>query len=98
MTVLHVAAQKSNLEIINLLMNTRKLDVNEQDNGGWTALMWTAEGMRMDVAQCLLKWGADVNILDSVSKSLSTELVSTTVQAQRVNRLATICLQDCNIV
>jgi ankyrin repeat protein len=67
MTVLHVAAQKSNLEIINLLMDTHKLSVNEQDNGGWTALMWTAEGMRRDVARCLLKWGGDVNILDSVS-------------------------------
>ncbi|CAB3981509.1 histone-lysine N-methyltransferase EHMT2-like isoform X4, partial [Paramuricea clavata] len=65
MTVLHVAAQKSNLEIINLLMDTRKMSVNEQDSGGWTALMWTAEGKRTDVAKCLLKWGADVNILDS---------------------------------
>ncbi|XP_028408266.1 uncharacterized protein LOC114530870 isoform X2 [Dendronephthya gigantea] len=64
MTVLHVAAQKSNMDIINLLMNTYKLDVNDQDNGGWTALMWTAEGMRMDAAKCLLNWGADVNILD----------------------------------
>ena len=71
MTVLHVAAQKSNLDIINLLMNTHKLDVNEQDNGGWTALMWTAEGMRMDVAECLLNWGANVNILDSVSGSFA---------------------------
>jgi ankyrin repeat protein len=70
MTVLHVAAQKSNLEIINLLMETRKLSVNEQDNGGWTALMWTAEGMRRDVARCLLKWGANVNILDTVSRIL----------------------------
>ena len=76
MTVLHVAAQKSNFEIINLLMNTHKLDVNEQDNGGWTALMWTAEGMRMDVAKCLLKWGADVNILDSVSTYMSKVIIS----------------------
>lgn len=71
MTVLHVAAQKSNMDIINLLMNTYKLDVNDQDNGGWTALMWTAEGMRMDAAKCLLKWGADVNILDKVRITLS---------------------------
>ena len=67
MTILHFAAQKSSVEIINLLLETRKVDINEQDNGGWTALMWTAEGMRKDAAECLLKWGANVNILDNVS-------------------------------
>ncbi|XP_046845823.1 uncharacterized protein LOC124439604 [Xenia sp. Carnegie-2017] len=65
MTILHFAAQKSSVEIINLLLETRKVDINEQDNGGWTALMWTAEGMRKDAAECLLKWGANVNILDN---------------------------------
>lgn len=75
MTVLHFAAQKSNLKIINMLVETRKIRLDEQDNGGWTALMWSAEGMRLSIAECLLKWGANVNVLDGVSKSVSELLL-----------------------
>ena len=37
-------------------------DVNNQDENGYTALMWAAESNREDIAQLLLENGADASL------------------------------------
>ncbi|XP_049607902.1 histone-lysine N-methyltransferase EHMT2 isoform X1 [Syngnathus scovelli] len=63
-TGLHHAAKQGNLEIVNILLETGQVDVNAQDNGGWTPIIWAAEHKHVDVIKVLLNRGADVTIND----------------------------------
>uniref|UniRef100_A0A674N186 Euchromatic histone-lysine N-methyltransferase 2 n=1 Tax=Takifugu rubripes TaxID=31033 RepID=A0A674N186_TAKRU len=63
-TGLHHAAKLGNLEIVNMLLETGQVDVNAQDSGGWTPIIWAAEHKHLDVIKVLLNRGADVNIAD----------------------------------
>uniref|UniRef100_A0A8C2ZA04 Euchromatic histone-lysine N-methyltransferase 2 n=1 Tax=Cyclopterus lumpus TaxID=8103 RepID=A0A8C2ZA04_CYCLU len=63
-TGLHHAAKLGNLEIVNMLLETGQVDVNAQDNGGWTPIIWSAEHKHVDVIKVLLNRGADVTISD----------------------------------
>lgn len=63
-TGLHHAAKLGNLEIVNLLLETGQVDVNAQDSGGWTPIIWAAEHKHVAVIKALLNRGADVTIND----------------------------------
>uniref|UniRef100_A0A8C9ZAR3 Euchromatic histone-lysine N-methyltransferase 2 n=1 Tax=Sander lucioperca TaxID=283035 RepID=A0A8C9ZAR3_SANLU len=63
-TGLHHAAKLGNLEIVNMLLETGQVDVNAQDSGGWTPIIWSAEHKHVEVIKVLLNRGADVTIND----------------------------------
>ncbi|XP_044191145.1 histone-lysine N-methyltransferase EHMT2 isoform X7 [Thunnus albacares] len=63
-TGLHHAAKLGSLEIVTMLMETGQVDVNAQDSGGWTPIIWAAEHKHVDVIKALLNRGADVTIND----------------------------------
>lgn len=63
-TGLHHAAKLGNLEIVTLLLGTGQVDVNAQDSGGWTPVIWAAEHRHMAVIRALLDRGADVMLKD----------------------------------
>lgn len=63
-TGLHHAAKLGNLEIVSMLLETGQVDVNAQDSGGWTPIIWAAEHKHVDVIKVLLNRGADVTIND----------------------------------
>uniref|UniRef100_A0AAY5EDX4 Euchromatic histone-lysine N-methyltransferase 2 n=1 Tax=Electrophorus electricus TaxID=8005 RepID=A0AAY5EDX4_ELEEL len=63
-TGLHHAAKLGNLEIVTLLLNTGQVDINAQDSGGWTPIIWAAEHRHKEVIRALLNRGADVTLKD----------------------------------
>ncbi|CAJ1083220.1 histone-lysine N-methyltransferase EHMT2 isoform X1 [Xyrichtys novacula] len=63
-TGLHHAAKLGNLEIVKMLLETGQVDVNAQDSGGWTPIIWAAEHKHVKVIRALLNRGADVTIND----------------------------------
>ncbi|XP_051520544.1 histone-lysine N-methyltransferase EHMT2-like isoform X3 [Myxocyprinus asiaticus] len=63
-TGLHHAAKLGNLEVVTLLLSTGQVDLNAQDSGGWTPVIWAAEHRHIDVIRALLNRGADVTIRD----------------------------------
>ncbi|XP_029023352.1 histone-lysine N-methyltransferase EHMT2 isoform X2 [Betta splendens] len=63
-TGLHHAAKLGNLEIVRMLLETGQVDVNAQDNGGWTPIIWAAEHKHVEVIKALLNRGADVTVKD----------------------------------
>uniref|UniRef100_A0AAY4E8S7 Euchromatic histone-lysine N-methyltransferase 2 n=1 Tax=Denticeps clupeoides TaxID=299321 RepID=A0AAY4E8S7_9TELE len=63
-TGLHHAAKLGNLDVVNLLLGTGQVDVNAQDSGGWTPIIWAAEHRHIDVIRALLDRGSDVTLKD----------------------------------
>lgn len=62
---LMLACMANNIEVVKLLL-VWGVNVNIQDNIGWTSLMWISRYTRnVDIAQLLLEHGADVNIKDN---------------------------------
>ena len=53
-TPLHIAAQKGDKDIMAYLLKSRKVDVNAQDEQGWTALLVSVVHGNYSVIQCLL--------------------------------------------
>lgn len=64
-TCLHHAAKIGNLEMVGLLLSTGQVDVNAQDSGGWTPIIWAAEHKHIEVIRMLLTRGADVTLTDN---------------------------------
>ncbi|XP_058684608.1 histone-lysine N-methyltransferase EHMT2-like isoform X1 [Poecile atricapillus] len=64
-TCLHHAAKNGNLEMVELLLGTGQVDVNAQDNGGCTPIIWAAEHKHIEVIRRLLTRGADVTLTDN---------------------------------
>ncbi len=58
---LHRAARKGYLELCELLL-VNGADVNAQDEGGHTALIWTVRKGHLAVCKALIENGADVNV------------------------------------
>ncbi|XP_073454524.1 histone-lysine N-methyltransferase EHMT2 isoform X2 [Aquarana catesbeiana] len=64
-TCLHHAAKSGNQELLSFLLATGQVNVNAQDNGGWTPIIWAAEHKHIDVIRTLLTRGADVTLQDN---------------------------------
>lgn len=74
MTALHLAAKLSNYEAMQIILdgycasaNQTQLNkfINATDEGGWTALMWSADMGSAEMVSALLKCGANVNVCDA---------------------------------
>ncbi|XP_075042642.1 histone-lysine N-methyltransferase EHMT2 isoform X2 [Mixophyes fleayi] len=89
-TCLHHAAKSGNLEMLNFLLSTGQVNVNAQDNGGWTPIIWAAEHKHIDVIRMLLMRGSDVTLEDNekniclhwASFTGSTEIAEVLLNAQ----------------
>uniref|UniRef100_A0A3B5QR99 Uncharacterized protein n=1 Tax=Xiphophorus maculatus TaxID=8083 RepID=A0A3B5QR99_XIPMA len=63
-TCLHLAAKSGHYSVVEHLLSTGLVDVNCQDDGGWTAMIWATEYKHVDQVKLLLSKGADINIRD----------------------------------
>ncbi|XP_046901485.1 histone-lysine N-methyltransferase EHMT1 isoform X3 [Hypomesus transpacificus] len=63
-TCLHLAAKIGHYNIVEHLLSTRLVDINCQDDGGWTAMIWATEYKHLDQVKLLLAKGADIYIRD----------------------------------
>jgi euchromatic histone-lysine N-methyltransferase len=65
MSTLHSAAKSGSIETIQYLLDTKKIDVNVKDEGGWTPIIWASEHRYLDAVKFLLSAGADPNMRDN---------------------------------
>ena len=72
--VLIVASIKGHKEIVQMLLQQEKIDVNKQDGfGGETALMWASQKGHKEIVQMLLQHkNIDVNLQDSGGRTALT--------------------------
>ncbi|XP_053329006.1 histone-lysine N-methyltransferase EHMT1 [Spea bombifrons] len=70
-TCLHLAAKKGHYELVKYLLSSDKIDVNcqvksrDQDDGGWTPMIWATEYKHVDLVKLLHSSEADLNIRDN---------------------------------
>ncbi|NXX97576.1 EHMT1 methyltransferase, partial [Centropus bengalensis] len=64
-TCLHLAAKKGHYDIVQYLLSNGKMDVNCQDDGGWTPMIWATEYKHIELVKLLLAKGSDINIRDN---------------------------------
>lgn len=65
MTSLHYAAKAGYIDIVQYILSTQRLDVNIEDDGGWTPIIWATESQLLDVVKFLIKHGGDPNKKDN---------------------------------
>ncbi|XP_056146251.1 histone-lysine N-methyltransferase EHMT1 isoform X2 [Lampris incognitus] len=63
-TCLHLAAKCGHYTIVETLLSSGLVDINCQDDGGWTAMIWATEYKHIDQVKLLLFKGADADIRD----------------------------------
>ncbi|KAM7393231.1 hypothetical protein PAMA_008061 [Pampus argenteus] len=63
-TCLHLAAKSGHYNIVEHLLTTGLININCQDDGGWTAMIWATEYKHVDQVKLLLSKGADFSIRD----------------------------------
>ena len=66
---LHLAAQKGNVEAVNLLLNHPFTKINQQDKNGCTALHLAAKHNHTEIVQLLLDNAANAGIINKDNKS-----------------------------
>ncbi|XP_022652251.1 histone-lysine N-methyltransferase EHMT2-like isoform X2 [Varroa jacobsoni] len=65
MTCLHLASKAGLHDVVQLILKRSTAQVNAQDEGGWTPIVWASEHQHSNVVLLLLKHGANPNIRDS---------------------------------
>ncbi|XP_074546297.1 histone-lysine N-methyltransferase EHMT1 isoform X2 [Halichoeres trimaculatus] len=63
-TCLHLAAKSGHYHIVEHLLSTGLININCQDDGGWTAMIWATEYKHADQVKLLLSKGADISVRD----------------------------------
>uniref|UniRef100_A0A3Q2XFI9 Euchromatic histone-lysine N-methyltransferase 1b n=1 Tax=Hippocampus comes TaxID=109280 RepID=A0A3Q2XFI9_HIPCM len=61
-TCLHLAAKSGHYNIVEYLLCTGYVNINCQDDGGWTAMIWATEYKHVNQVKLLLSKGADINL------------------------------------
>ena len=64
-TPLHMAVVYNNIDNIRYLVRNLKVDINAQDDDGWTALYYAAANNKKEAYKLLLRLGADKNITNN---------------------------------
>lgn len=64
-TALHMAVVYNNIDNIRYLVRNLKVDINAQDDDGWTALYYAAANNKKEAYKLLLRLGADKNITNN---------------------------------
>ncbi|XP_029418418.1 histone-lysine N-methyltransferase EHMT1 isoform X6 [Nannospalax galili] len=64
-TCLHLAAKKGHYDVVQYLLSNGQMDVNCQDDGGWTPMIWATEYKHVELVKLLLSRGSDINIRDN---------------------------------
>ncbi|XP_064615910.1 histone-lysine N-methyltransferase EHMT2-like [Liolophura sinensis] len=64
MTCLHLAAKAGHIDVMRYLLHFSDIDINVQDDGGWTPIIWAAEHRHVASVKFLLSQGADPNLKD----------------------------------
>ncbi|XP_069775679.1 histone-lysine N-methyltransferase EHMT2-like isoform X3 [Narcine bancroftii] len=62
---LHHAAKNGNVQMVQFLLATGQVDLNTQDSGGWTPVIWAAEHKHIEIIRLLLDRGASVALKDN---------------------------------
>ncbi|KAG9337338.1 hypothetical protein JZ751_028906 [Albula glossodonta] len=98
-TCLHLAAKIGHFEIVEHLLSTGSIDINCQDDGGWTAMIWATEYKHVEQVKLLLSRGADINIRDKILLDARCDLHAVNIHgdsplhiAARENRLDCVAL------
>ncbi|XP_067660126.1 putative ankyrin repeat protein RF_0381 [Haliotis asinina] len=68
--ILHMACRGGNVKIVKYLLTHDIVDIDSQDEAGWTPVMHTAEEKRKDAFDLLVKWGADLSLVDGNSDNI----------------------------
>ncbi|XP_046571007.1 ankyrin repeat domain-containing protein 50-like [Haliotis rubra] len=68
--ILHVACARENVEIIKNLLKHDIVDIDSRDKDGLTPVMYTAKDGCKDVFGVLVKWGADLSLLDDANDNI----------------------------
>ncbi|XP_048472509.1 histone-lysine N-methyltransferase EHMT2 isoform X6 [Rhincodon typus] len=64
-TCLHHAAKNGSVQMVHFLLATGQVDLNTQDSGGWTPVIWAAEHKHIEIIKLLLGRGANVTLKDN---------------------------------
>ncbi|XP_072889883.1 histone-lysine N-methyltransferase EHMT2-like isoform X2 [Hemitrygon akajei] len=62
---LHHAAKNGSIQMVQFLLATGQVDLNTQDSGGWTPVIWAAEHKHIEIIKLLLDRGASVALKDN---------------------------------
>ncbi|XP_067865458.1 histone-lysine N-methyltransferase EHMT2 isoform X2 [Heterodontus francisci] len=62
---LHHAAKNGSVQMVQFLLATGQVDLNTQDSGGWTPVIWAAEHKHIEIIKLLLGRGASVTMKDN---------------------------------
>jgi Ankyrin repeats (3 copies) len=66
---LHAAAFSGNFEVVRILIECDRADINATDRIGWTPLLWASRGPNFEdgsVLRLLLEHGADINLQNQI--------------------------------
>lgn len=63
-TALHWAAANGHLDVVNYFLRFPDIKINNQDEGGWTALMSSSSAGKLGVVNTLLDHKADANLVN----------------------------------
>lgn len=63
-TVLHLSTKSGNMDMLGYLLTVNKVNLNLQDNGGWTPVIWGADYKNAVSVRYLLEQGADPFVRD----------------------------------
>ena len=87
-TPLHLACRRGNTEVVQLLLNTKKVDVNAKDKAGWTPLHSAAGYGYAEVCEMLMDEGADVLALSTDRSTTPLHVAIAKGDSRGVNSIA----------
>ena len=67
--VLHDAARRGNMDVMNFLLQQQIIDINAPGRQGLSPLHFASRSGKLEAAQALLNTGANPNALDSMGKT-----------------------------